>query len=427
MAPVEEYSQVGWGKFPTVTFCWANRLPEGPMEVLMLTLCSLSFFLCQGPQAALASSSSDTRLAQDPVVREEEWFRREEGPAGSKLFWPQGAWMACLGDQDGDGSLDQIGDIDALAWWPLTANPGPSPQDFVFSTVSSTALYEDGDLLRLSTSQGLVVEVPESEFLAALQPTSGGFDLDAAAVQNSEIWFSVGTDLGGTVLGSVADGDVLVYDRTLRTVRLEHSEADIQAMVDQATGGSSAFGDLLSLSFYPATGELAFTVQSPSSLDASVFGSGNGGRLLPGWEETDWNFQQATELDALSFPPVDLPQAPLLLLDLPRAAPGSLVRFSARHAATQSWVEGYRALRLAHQSQPGMGIGFTWLDPSDPFLIEQVQRGNTHPHLTDGSGSATFSWTTPNLPPGWSHLDLYFQMWDHGGQAWSPPIVLRVE
>lgn len=389
---------------------------------------TLLFLACQAPPAALASTTGDSRLPQDPIVHDEAWIRRQDGPPGAAVWLSQHGLMALLGDLDGDGLFEAPTDIDALAWRPRGGGLGPSPRDFLFSTVSSTPAYEDGDLLSFQGAQGLRIVIPEAEFLSVLQPASGSFDLDGAAFQGDELWFTVASDLTGTVLGDVEDGDVLVWDRVANTLRVAYRESDIQALVDQATGGSTgSIGDVLSLSFYPPTGELAFTIQSPSAYDATVFGDGNGGRILPGFQEADWDFQQATELDALAFVPGGLPQPPVMATDVPFYAQGVPVRFTGRHGTPGAIVEGFVAGAPGWDDRPGEGIGGFCLDQQDPFLLQQTALGHTHPRPFDASGSATFDWTTPVLPSSLPWLDLYFQCYDHGGGGWSAPIVLRIQ
>ncbi|HEX9792392.1 MAG TPA: hypothetical protein VGC54_00270, partial [Planctomycetota bacterium] len=221
---------------------------------------TIALLALQGPPTALASSTSDTSFAADPLVRDESWFRRQEGAIGSAPYLGGHGLQTLLGDLTGDGFDDVPGDVDALVWSPRPGVGEVSPHDFLFSTRASTAQYEDGDLLRLAEGQGFVVEIAESVFLAAILPTGGSFDLDAATwIAADRLAFSVASDLTGTVLGDVLDGDVLVLDRPTSTVSRLYTEAQIQAFVDHATGGTSAVGDVLSLSVYPPTGELVFT------------------------------------------------------------------------------------------------------------------------------------------------------------------------
>ena len=391
------------------------------LELLLLAL----------PQAptALASTSGDTRLFFDPVVFDEDWVRRQEGPPGAKLYLGSQNLMALLGDLDGDGLFEAPSDIDALAWSETDPAYGPAPIQFLFSTVSNVGPYFDGDLLRMVEGQGVQVVVPESEFVAALQPASGSFDLDAAAHPTpGEFWFSVNSDLTGTLLGDVLDGDVLIYDRALGSVRRHYGEADIQLLVDQAMGGSAtAIGDLTSLSFYPPTGEMAFTVQAPSSDDATVYGDGGGGRTLVGWSEVDWDFQDPAELDALAFVPGGIPQPPVFLTDVPFYAPGDAVRFKMRHGTPGSVAEGVRSLRTAYEPKPHDGVGFFFLDGTDPWLLRQLRLGQTGPTLLDSSGSGNFDWVVPDLPAGMTLADLYVQAYCPGGAGWAPPIALRIQ
>ncbi|RMH01230.1 MAG: hypothetical protein D6702_11980 [Planctomycetota bacterium] len=396
----------------------------------MLTL--LPLVLAQGPLVGLASTTSSTRLPQDPSVLDEAWIRRQEGPPGAATWLSRHAEMALAGDLDGDGLFDAPAGIDALCLW-TPAGAATTPYDLRFSLVSDLGPFADGDLLAWLPGQGVGVEIAEADFVALLQPTSGSFDLDGVARRTGpadEVWFSLNSDLQGTVLGDLADGDVLVWDRTAGTVSRAFTEADIQALVDSATGGGTGpIGDTIALSFLPGTGELAFVVQSPSSLDASVFVADPTGlaapRLLLGWEESDWDFQQQTEIDALAFVADGPPPAPVLALDVPFYAPGEIARFKLRHGVPGSTAHGLRARRVGFDPRPGEGIGFLFLDPNDPLLISQLAHHNTWPQIVDSSGSATYDWTVPPLPPGLTEVDLFFQALDLAG-GFSAPIVIRV-
>ncbi len=394
---------------------------------------TLLLLSCQGPMTALASTSSDTRLPQDPVVHDEAWIRREHGPPGAKGLLTKMAQMALVGDLDGDGMFDALPGVDALAYWPAAPTSTPNLYDFVFSTVSSVGSYEDGDLLRFDPAQGLQVEVPEADFLTLLQPASGSFDLDAASYDalGDALWFSVGANLTATVLGDVADGDILVWEFATGVVWRAYTEAEVQAQVDLVTGGGNAVGDVLALSFLPGTGQLGLVVQSPSSLDASVVAVDPAAvlptELLSGWEEADWDFQQATEIDALAFVDATLPQAPVLDLDLPTYAVGEIVRFKLRHAVPGSMAQGFRARQVAFDARPGVGIGFLFLDPNDPLLQAQVRHGYTYPQRVDPSGTAVHDWVVPPLPSGMATVDLYFQALDDQGGGWSAPVVIRIQ
>lgn len=389
----------------------------------------LLFAFCQGPSVpvALASATGDTRLPQDPIVWDEDWIWRQEGPPGAQLYLGQQGEMALCGDLDGDGVFEAPLGIDALAWCP-GPSPGAGPYDVLFSTSSSSTAYADGDLLRFLPGQGIRVEVSEAEFLAALRPASGDLDVDAAEWEAPDrIYFSVASALEGTVLGRVDAGDVLVLERSTGRAWRACTEAQLQRAVERALGRSVSIGDVLSIAFYPPTGELAFTVQSPEWADATVFGVGHGGRVLPRWTEADWRFQQETELDALTFPPAFLAPPPILAVDVPFLPQSVPVRFTIHHGAPWTEVRGYLAGAPGFVPRPGEGIGFFFLDPGDPWLRREVASGRVPWRTADGSGSATFSWTTPALPPKMAFLDLYFQARGAGGAGWSPPIVVRVQ
>lgn len=387
-----------------------------------------ALLLLQTP-TALASTTSDTDLPNDPVVADEDWFRREAGVPGAWLYLPGESQKTLLGDLDADGLFDVHGDVDALCWHPRAGGTGPSPFDVLYSTLTNGPGYEDGDLIRFDTSQGLQVVVSEADFVGALQPASGGFDLDGAACMGAdEFWISVSGDLTGTVLGDVDDGDILVYDRSAGTIRREYSEADVQTMVDNALGApASSIGDVLALSFYPPTGELVFSVQSESAYDASVFGIGGGGRILAGWEEADWGFGGAAELDALCFVPTGLPTTPVLQATPNPVAPNSPLALTVRHGTPGGVAEGYLALGIQFVDRPGQGVGFSYLDLMDPVFRRLYRHGRTHPQMLNAQGQVDFSWTTPALPAAVTHMDVYLQVVDRSSQGISPPLRVRIQ
>ena len=383
--------------------------------------------LLQAPATALASTSADSSGAGDPLFLDEEWVRRAAGSAGT-LYLNQQAQMALLGDLDGDGVFDAPSDVDALCWWPRPGATIPAAFDVAFSLLAGIGSYEDGDLLRLHEGGGVEVVFSEAQFVAALQPVAGGFDLDAAELMPpNEIWFSTEGGLTGTVLGDLEDGDVLVIDRVTGFVRRAYSEAQMQAFAEHALGTSQSIGDVLSLAFDYGSGELLFTVQSPSAHDATVFSTGAGGSLYPGWSEPDWAFAQETELDALSLLPMPLPPAPTLATDSATYAPGTPVPFTVRHGTPGAVLETYVARSTGHLAQAGEGVGFFFLNRSDATLRRQVAHGNTRPVVFDAAGEARLTWTAPSPKAGSAFLDLYFQSYDLGAGAWTAPIVLRMQ
>ncbi|MAW60066.1 MAG: hypothetical protein CMJ94_04420 [Planctomycetes bacterium] len=390
----------------------------------MLILSSL--LLAAVPQSALASTTSDTQLSVDPVCHDEALLLRTVGTPGSSLYWPRAAWFAQLRDLTGDGQLDLLPGVDALTLAPRRGATRFTPADLAFSTDANYAGFLDGDLLRFTPGGGLQCILPEDELVTALAVTSGNFDLDAAHIEGDVLFFSLKDGVQSAILGPIEDGDLLVYQRKQGAVSRLWTESDVQAMVDQAQPGSGSIGDLRSISADPITQELCFTVQSPTSDDATLYGDAGGGRLVPGFAEADYGFQVSTELDAFTFLPQAQERGPVLDVDLPYAASGETIRLKVRHGSPDGLVRGIICRKRGFAEADYGGGGAIFLDQQDALYQRQFQNGWMHPTQLDGGGSATFDWTAPVLPPQFDHVDHYFQLVDAGSGALSNPILVRL-
>jgi len=392
------------------------------MNPLLLLLLIQEPTLC-----ALASTTNDTRLPQDPVVLDSAWLIHRQGQSPStRVYLPDPSLSLLVGDLDGNGNLDEVEGIDALVWSPSAISPGSDASDFLFSTERGFGTFNDGDLLRWLPTQGLTVEWAESDITLFLQPNSGTFDLDAATVIGEELFFSMRDKLIGTVLGDLEDGDILAYHRGTSSVRIVYSEGQVQALVDHATGQTSAITDVLSLSQLPGSQELCFTVQSPTQSDSTVYAEGGGGRIVPEFQETNWGFQVSSELDALAFVPGGMVQPPILSTDLPSVSQGSILRFKVRHGTPGAVVIGFRASKLNCTFRAGAGLGFILLDKTDYWLLRQFYHGVFCPIQLDGSGSGTYDWTVPFLPNPLPYTDMFFQGMEVGNGFITNPIAIRV-
>ncbi len=385
-----------------------------------------TLFLIQDP-VAVASATRSTTLPQDDLVLDEAWIVRHEGRAGGVL-WPQGAWNHQLLDADGDGLNDLPPGIDALTWFPRSGRAQATACDFAFSTEGSYQGFLDGDLLRMTPGGGLELLYSEDQIEQLLGLLSGSMDLDAVAYRDPLLYFSLRDGVDTQQLGPLDDGDVLRLDLTTGGVDRPFREQDLEAMVVQALGTSVSIGDVRSLSFHPHSGELLFSIQSPSDHDASVFSTAGGGALLAQWEEGDWGFLVATELDALAFLPdgETLPQPPILAVDSPSAAPGELVYLRGRHGTPHGTMKGIYARRRGFQESP-WASGAIFLDQEDALYQFRWTNHIFLPTALDGAGEAVFEWTAPDLPPQFSHLDFHFQVLDVASMILSPPLTVRVQ
>lgn len=385
-----------------------------------------TLLLSAAPQTALASTTSDSQLAVDPICHDEALIRKIGGPDPAALYWPRAAWFSQLRTTGAGTTLDLLPGVDALT---VLARPGATaftPCDLAFSTDANYASFLDGDVLRMDTRGGLHLLLAESELSSALQLTSGNFDLDALHDAGDVIFFSLKDGVQSSWLGSIEDGDVLWYRRSDGAVDRVYTEADIQAMVDQANPGAGAIGDVRSLCAHPTTMELCFTVQGPTSDDATLYGDAQGGRLIPGFAEADYGFQTSTELDAFTFVPVELAQSPVLDADLPYVASGQTVKLKLRHGTPLGKVKGIMTRKRGFAESSYTGVSAIFLDQANPLYQRQFQNGWMHATMADAAGSTELSWTAPQLPPQYSHVDHYFQTIDLESGALSNPILMRL-
>ncbi|MDA0666283.1 MAG: hypothetical protein O3A95_01740 [Planctomycetota bacterium] len=399
--------------------------PPGEMIVTSLAL----LFALQGqPPAmqALASTSADSRLPQDTICRDEAILRRSDSDVWSRVFAPQQTWMSHLGDMDGDGLFDLPDGIDALSYQPNIAGNAPGIFDLVFSSDRDFQGFADGDILRLSRFGGIEIVNSEGALNSALLPVSGSLDIDGLAIVSDNVYLVTFKDsLNGTVVGDVLDGDILRWDVTTQTITRFADEAQVQAWVDHATGSTTSIGDVKSLSFHPVSGDLLFTVQSPSAVDATVFSASQQGEILIGWEEGDWDFQISTEIDALCMIPEELEQPIILSADVNYLHPGEPFQLRMRHATPGVRLSGMAGPNYQIVDSTLGGVGYTVMDfNSRPLHRWPAQSANQL--YADASGTADFQTQAPNLPVGMLSATLWYQVYAHG-EGWSTPLVFLVE
>ena len=393
----------------------------------LLSLALLTALQASSPSptiVALASSSSDTSLTADPTCQDTELMRLASGDAWARLWLTDGAWNAVLGDADTNGVFDLPSGIDALTWDSTSLTSKRRILNLWFSSDTDFLGWKDGDVLRMNAAGGIELVYSEDQIRASLGTTSS-IDLDALERDAAgQIWYSLRDSVSVSSLGAIEDGDILVYDPSAGTSWRHATESQVQAWVDQALPGASAFGDLKSLAFHPQTGELLFTIQSPSAADASVFSVAGGGTLLPDFEEARWGFQRATELDALTLSLDGPSQPPVLTAEATYVTPGQTFGLTIRHAAPLGTLFGWMgSTRRLVTTQRG-GFGFLAFDPGGAtrnWPSAQAGRMNA-----DAAGTVITSYTVPTLPPGHAVLDLVFQAWDSSGAQISTPVLIRV-
>jgi hypothetical protein len=176
----------------------------------------------------------------------------------------------------------------------------------------------------------------------------------------------------------------------------------------------------------PGSSAMAFTVQAPTANDASVYSNDGGGRLVPGWGESDWGFQQSTEMDALCFIPASLEQPVVLSTDVPYVQQGQAVKLRMRHAQPGHQLAGIAGTAFHLQAH---WRGLSGLAVVDPLFgpSRSWPAGNQLDIFADASGAADYVAMMPHLPPGVTSMNIWLQAMDVDQQSWSSPIVLRLE
>lgn len=360
------------------------------------------------PQRMLISTSDDVDLAAESGVSDCALIARELGQPAQSWLGAQG-WHALLGDLDGDGAFELPEGIDALSFGPRPGGMARGPAVLWFSVERDGWGVQDGDVLRLSAVGALEVVYSEADLLQALQPVTGNPDLDALCrLDDGSLLLSLRDGLNGTVLGDVQDGDILHWFPGSGVITIFADEAHVQGWVDHATGGASSVGDVKGIT-RESTGETLFTVQSPSSDDATVYGDAGGGRVVSGWEEASWSFQSSAEIDALAL----LDVVGLLPMQLKTSqsvyAPGDLVTLEVRHAAPGESLQ--IALGRAETWMPVTGGGFELL-VLDVYAASTRILGQVGGTLlqADGQGRAMLSKRVPAHAGGAGGHDLLVQV-----------------
>jgi hypothetical protein len=371
----------------------------------------------------LASTSSSATLGSHGTVEDQDLVAKCSSERVGRPWLVSGGWPSFLGDWSGDGRWDVPGDIDALSVIDPWAEP--TPADLVFSLLADEGGFEDGDLLRRRADGTIEVWYSEANLRAILGTTSTSVDVDALAIgAQGEIWFSLASDLSASAIGPIADGDVLVIDAQ-GSLRRAYSEPDLQRIAESARGGAlTAILDCIEVCFDPADGVLAFVVQSPSDLDASAIRVD--GRFVTGFEEADWGFTSAVELDALTLWRGRCAPAPRLHCTpsaLPFGSFGGCTIEGGTPGGLFLLVLGARPGQILAQPALG-GFGALLVDEADPVFASFAARWSELLGVFDAQGRAAFPIRGEALLS--APFDLTLQALDLGAWATSTPWVLRM-
>jgi hypothetical protein len=259
--------------------------------------------------------------------------------------------------------------------------------------------------------------------VAALGLTDVEIDVDAIDFDDlGLLLFSLQSDVDGTFLGPVSDGDVLRYEADGSITRVI-TEAEVQACFTAATGSSSAIGDVQAVEY--VGGELWVATQGPSSYDGAVLSCAFTPYVVG--DEAAIGLGGA-ELDSLSIVGTG-DELATLTIDKLQAAPGERIHAEFRGAPGAALIvltagdAGYIDLTWL----PGWGM--LTMDPSDMWLQATLQAPLLNLVVLDASGAHAVDYALPSIDvwgtglggeSGWS-----FQMVDLRTLEVSAPI--RVE
>ena len=322
------------------------------------------------------------------------------------------------GDLDGDGGSEVFNDVDALS------RHVDGTVDF--SLLQDLGPYRDGDVLRLTTSGGIDVVVPEDRLIQVFGIQDGNCDVDGFAFDPAGVHvLSFAENEDSSVLdsdqpGVISDGAVLWWDEADDSVGVIYSEAEVDALVSAALGTSTSTGDTLSLERGP-DGSLWFSVQSPSAHDGSLFSDTNGGSLEV--DETAFAFSNTIEIDAFTFAE-SAPRHPVALgpdVSTQVGIPWTL-ELSAQPGAE------LRVLFALGRGDAGSfappGFGGLFLSPADPLLWWSLATPWTKA-TADGNGWASLR--LPPVPDGSGPFTLLGQVIDTSAGLLGTPFAVDVE
>lgn len=376
-----------------------------PLSLTGLALGLAPLAAAQEAPAFWVSTTSDvgSLAADQPELTDAGLVRIQTGEAPRPTCF-DGHWKAL-------GAL-LPSDVDALAFDPAGgALPGGALAGLRFSLLSNQGPWRDGDVLRLAAGGGFELHFSEEQLANELGTPGAAIDLDAISYdEQGRLVFSLQNDLSGTVLGDVADGDVLYRDG-LGGIQRRLTEADVQAAYTATSGSTAAIGDVLGVHI-DAQG-LWVSVQSPSSADGGVLRAEGAFEML---NEADLGLGGA-ELDALAGAPIQTGPVAWVSADssgsmrgrIEGASPGGLL------AVLAAGTPGYQAL-------PGLGAFF--VDALDPHLSTVLAGAGPSLVLADGAGAVDVLFDLPAVGagPGWDGVSGWsFQVIDMQSAALSAP------
>ena len=368
----------------------------------------------------LVSLTADDALASE-AVRDEDLVRH--APAGaSHVQWPSETLALLAGDGGGTQALHLTpGDIDAID----DQGALPAGGGLYFSMPADQAGFKDGDILSFGPA-GLQVFRPEADLVAATGASDGNIDLDALEIgPTGAIYFSfadneASTVLSGDLAGQIKDGDVMGWLPGDPQAQMVHTEAQIDTLVSHALGVTVTTTDTGALARDPASGDLLFSVLSPTANDASVFTVAGGGAIVPGHAEADFGFTTAPEIDALTVAVSDFPA---LTVSNGKPTAGAQLTFTVRGGQPGMPHVVLAALDTGTGAFPLGGWGSFAL-ANDLLLGLTWQSASLYMTVPDGTGKGSLLTVVPPTMPA---VDVVMQAVVPGaGAQASNPLVLEL-
>ncbi|MSR46903.1 MAG: hypothetical protein EXS13_07555 [Planctomycetes bacterium] len=341
---------------------------------------------------------------------------------GRCVPWLSIATGACFGgDINGDGATDDWKDIDAV--WVGQSNGEVSDVYISFNTTHGPWL--DGDVMRLKEDGTLQLVFSESQIAAWFGLTDGQQDLDALHVAiDGRVYMSFGDDEASALLSTdvanvVTDGSIVVWDPSRTTASVVLTETQIDARISTALKKTQKCTDTLGIAM-DKNGALCFSVQSPSTDDATTFRDLNGGEVL--LSESALLLGGTPEIDALDL--VDGAVEFLAARITPRLVAGNVqAQVDLDGPPNHLLIVTLSFKRGDSLAWPGKGFFGLLLDPNDPLFSASLADLPWTYSKTDAAGHA-FVLFDP-APPG-VVLTVFAQAYDFDGRAFGTPIAIEL-
>lgn len=369
-----------------------------------------AIFSFSGPVTAPFGTLADTELARIDLAGGlcRPWFSL----ASSAFF---------AGDVTGDGITDEWRDVDAL--W--VGQSGGRVSDVYVSFNTTFGPWLDGDIVRLAADGTLQLAYPEAQVIGWFGLTDGQVDLDGLHVAaDGSLFVSFADNEASALLstdtpGIVTDGSVVVWDPASQTASVRVTEAGVDALVSHALGSAATTTDTLGVAL-DRNGALVFSVQSPTSHDASLFRDANGGEIA--LAEAALGLAGGPEIDALDL--LD-PAAEFLAARMASrfVAGGQQAVMEIDGAPNHALVVTLSLARFDASLFPTDGFQGLLLDPGDPLFGASLSDLGWTYATTDAAGHSTVFFEP--APTG-VIVTVMVQAYDLDGHAFGAPVAIEL-